>query len=109
MHRPCDRIFAERFHRVLTAAGFEPPDSGRRRHYLCFHDLRHTFASHWMMAGGDLFKLQKVLGHKSTELTLRYAHLSPAAFMGDLGRFSGLELQIEGEVLPLARVGRLGR
>jgi len=103
MQQPKDRIFAERFQRVLDDAGFERPAQGRRAHYVRFHDLRHTFASHWMMAGGDLFKLQKILGHKSTELTLRYAHLSPAAFMGDLGRFGGIAVAAGGEVLPIDR------
>jgi integrase len=103
MHQPKDRIFCERFHRVLDAAGFERPTEGRRVHYIRFHDLRHTFASHWMIAGGEIFKLQKILGHKSMELTLRYAHLSPAAFMGDLGRFDGLAIGGGADVLPITR------
>ena len=41
-------------------------------------DLRHTFASHWMMNGGDLYVLKDILGHKSVAMTQRYAHLSPA-------------------------------
>src|ERR1700757_549519 len=45
---------------------------------LHFHDLRHTFASQWMMAGGDLYVLRSILGHKSIAMTQRYAHLSPA-------------------------------
>jgi integrase len=45
---------------------------------LHFHDLRHTFASQWMMAGGDLYVLKSILGHKSIVMTQRYAHLSPA-------------------------------
>ena len=42
-----------------------------------FHDLRHTFASHFMMNGGNLYDLQKILGHTQIEMTMRYAHLSP--------------------------------
>ena len=45
---------------------------------LHFHDLRHTFASQWIMAGGDLYVLRSILGHKSVAMTQRYAHLSPA-------------------------------
>lgn len=41
------------------------------------HILRHTFASHFMMNGGDILTLQKILGHSDIKLTMRYAHLSP--------------------------------
>jgi len=40
-----------------------------------------------MMNGGDIFKLQKILGHQDISITMRYAHLSPNAFQSDLNRF----------------------
>jgi integrase len=42
-----------------------------------FHDLRHSFASQWMMSGGRLESLSKVLGHSTLAMTMRHAHLSP--------------------------------
>jgi len=41
-----------------------------------FHDLRHTFASHYVMRGGTLAGLQKRLGHEDIKTTMRYAHPS---------------------------------
>jgi len=43
---------------------------------VVFHTLRHTFASWFVMNGGDPYRLQKLLGHSSMTLTQRYAHLS---------------------------------
>ena len=41
------------------------------------HVLRHTFASHFMMRGGNILTLNKILGHASLAMTMRYAHLAP--------------------------------
>lgn len=57
------------FHRAQRRAGFTK--------LIRFHDLRHTFASHFMMNGGNIYDLQKILGHSTMEMTQRYSHLSP--------------------------------
>lgn len=44
-------------------------------HDFKFHDLRHTFASWYVQRGGDMYKLQRILGHKGPAMTQRYAHL----------------------------------
>lgn len=41
------------------------------------HALRHTFASHFMMKGGNILALQRILGHSDLKMTMRYAHLAP--------------------------------
>lgn len=43
-----------------------------------FHDLRHTYASHFLMNGGELFKLQAILGHADIRTTMNYSHFSKA-------------------------------
>ena len=40
------------------------------------HALRHTFGTRWLQAGGDIYKLSKILGHSSVAVTEgHYAHL----------------------------------
>lgn len=40
------------------------------------HALRHTFGTRWLQAGGDIYKLSKILGHSSVAVTeSHYAHL----------------------------------
>jgi integrase/recombinase XerD len=40
------------------------------------HALRHTFGTRWLQAGGDIYKLSRILGHSSVAVTeAHYAHL----------------------------------
>ncbi|OWF73303.1 integrase [Yersinia frederiksenii] len=46
-------------------------------HGQATHVLRHTFATHFMMNGGNIITLQRILGHSTIQQTMVYAHFSP--------------------------------
>ena len=41
------------------------------------HALRHSFATHFMINGGSIITLQRILGHSRIEQTMTYAHFAP--------------------------------
>jgi len=43
--------------------------------HVHFHDLRHSTASLLAHAGVDLHTISKVLGHSTTKMSERYAHI----------------------------------
>lgn len=51
-----------------------------------WHDLRHTFASWFVHAGGDLYHLSRILGHATVQMTTRYGHLRTGDLHAELGR-----------------------
>lgn len=57
------------FRTAATKAGFGND--------VVFHTLRHTFASHLVMAGVDIPTVSRLMGHKSITMTMRYSHLAP--------------------------------
>lgn len=73
-HGDGQRIFGSAYAALLEAidrAGLDLPKG------QASHVLRHTFASHFMMGGGNIIALQRILGHQSLAMTMRYAHLAP--------------------------------
>ena len=44
-----------------------------------WHDLRHTAASYMAQKGKSLLAIKDFLGHKTLDMVLRYAHLSPSS------------------------------
>ena len=66
----------------FTQQVFQPRCRELEIRVIRFHDLRHTYSSHFVMNGGQLYQLQKILGHHSVTETERYAHLSPDYLQG---------------------------
>jgi integrase/recombinase XerD len=56
---------------LCNSLGFNPP---RRT----LHATRHTFATGYLRRGGNVFALQRVMGHSDLETTKRYAHMTTA-------------------------------
>ena len=77
--------FRKRWNEALQKAGISN---------FRFHDLRHSAASYLVMGGATLHETAEILGHKSTETTKRYAHLSTA-------HKSKLSERVMGEVFSL--------
>ncbi|PKG39716.1 phage integrase [Psychromonas sp. Urea-02u-13] len=59
-------------YRVAIKAAFIQLPKGQLSHVL-----RHSFASHFIMKGGNIVVLKDILGHSTIETTMRYAHLAP--------------------------------
>ena len=57
------------FTKALNKAGIED---------FKFHDLRHTFASHYVMNGTDFLAFKEILGYSNSKIVERYAHLASA-------------------------------
>ena len=69
-------------------------------HDFHFHDLRHTFATRLAQRGIDIYKISKLLGHHSIEMTQRYAHHCPDSLK------DGVQILEVGHNLVTAEVNR---
>lgn len=65
---PCRKTFE----RTVNKVGIELPEG------QCTHVLRHTFASYFMMNGGNILVLRDILGHSDIKMTMIYAHFAPS-------------------------------
>ena len=55
------------------------------------HIFRHTFAKQWILAGGDMFRLQKILGHSDLTVTKEYVNMFGQDLQMDFEKFNPLD------------------
>lgn len=55
------------------------------------HAFRHTFAKQWILAGGDVFRLQKILGHSDLSVTKEYVNMFGQDLQLDFEKFNPLD------------------
>jgi integrase/recombinase XerD len=55
------------------------------------HLFRHTFAKLWILNGGDIFRLQKILGHSSMDIVKEYVNMFSTDLQQDFDVFNPLE------------------
>lgn len=75
-------IFSQNGDRPIDASNFRSrmwfkdlEEAGIPR--IRIHDSRHTYASLFMMSGGDIYDLKMLLNHSTVAMTEKYAKLSP--------------------------------
>jgi integrase/recombinase XerD len=69
--RPNDRLFdlkASSIRLLINRIGYNAKVHAHP------HRFRHTFAVNYLLNGGDVFTLQRLMGHKTLEMTMRYVH-----------------------------------
>jgi integrase len=73
------KVFLSRYDRPYRSvkSGFGAALKRAKIDDFTFHDLRHTFASWLAMEGVPMSTIGKLLGHKTPQMTMRYAHLAP--------------------------------
>jgi len=55
------------------------------------HAYRHTFAKKWILNGGDIFRLQKILGHSSMDMVRNYVEMFSDDLQKDFEVFNPLD------------------
>jgi site-specific recombinase XerD len=73
--------------RALRGAGIRPPKAGP-------HLLRHTFATHYVRAGGNVRVLQEIMGHQDLGTTMIYVHLAGRDVSADHALYSPARLRL---------------
>lgn len=70
--------------------------TSRYKKEVTVHSLRHSFATHLLEGGTDLRYIQEILGHKHSETTEIYTHVSTKSIGKVKSPLDSLNLEKEG-------------
>ncbi len=91
----CDRLFLSSTGKPITANTIKLVFSRLSKqsgvHRLHAHLCRHTFATNYLLNGGDIHSLQEILGHTTLEMVNRYVHFNRAQLTAQHHRFSPMD------------------
>ena len=77
---------------LLKVVAAERAEKGQPFRRFRAHDLRHKFAVDYLRAGGDIYRLGRILGHasvKTTEIYLDFVDLDVSKTVSNVQRFAG--------------------
>jgi integrase/recombinase XerD len=91
LYRPQERLFAGRGGEPLCATGLQRAYTLAKRAAGVtkdggIHSLRHAYATHQLAAGLPVERLQRLMGHRRIQTTLRYFHWLPSDGEGEGAR-----------------------
>lgn len=93
--QPTDYLFCdvsgEQLSETALASSIRRYNKSRGVENTSIHSLRHTFARQWLLNTGDVFRLQKILGHSTLEMTRRYTNLLGEDLKEDFETFNPLD------------------
>jgi integrase/recombinase XerD len=92
---PEDALFCNAYGEPLTkesmATCIERYNHSRGVEKTSIHLFRHTFAKQWILNGGDIFRLQKILGHSTLDMVKNYVAIYGGDLKKDFDRFTVLD------------------
>ena len=84
-------IYGEKMGKDTFATAIKEYNHSRKVTKTSVHLFRHTFAKNWIMNGGDIFRLQKMLGHSSLEMVKEYVNMFGCDLKENFDRFNTLD------------------
>jgi integrase/recombinase XerD len=107
-HNETSFLFCDSYGKQLTDDNFKKIiqryNNSRGVTKTSSHAYRHTFAKAWILNGGDIFRLQKILGHSTMEMVRKYVNMYSSDLQIGFDNFNPLDnLQKNNEHIKLLK------